>query len=344
MRGRDLLIGMFIANATALAQSQPLVQTLPAVQSRPAVLAGFQTGGHFGEQITSYRFEPEVAIHINAPPPDLWDAARPTRLILYTLPNGSTTAETIGRKPAPGRHWRYHIQHIGAQVRRLREAVPAYNWVVAYLEADGKSWPAWKARHPDYRDIIPRIVEDIVKRVGGERVALSLSGHSGGGSFIFGYIDSCERIPAQVERISFLDSNYGYDDERAHGDKLIAWLRGGRKRTLSVICYDDRNIMLDGKLIVGPTGGTWRKTQRMIERLRKDIELTERPMGNVIRLTGLDGRIDIIMHPNPQNKILHTSLVGDMNGLIHAMTVGTEYEGKAGKFAGPVAYEKWIEP
>ena len=33
---------------------------------------------------------------------------------------------------------------------------------------------------------------------------------------------------------------------------------------------------------------------------------------------GLDGRFHFYVHPNPENKILHTALVGEMNGLVHA--------------------------
>ncbi|HYF29716.1 MAG TPA: hypothetical protein VD993_01210 [Chitinophagaceae bacterium] len=37
----------------------------------------------------------------------------------------------------------------------------------------------------------------------------------GGGCFVFGFIDSYASVPAYVERISFLDSNYGYDSLHA---------------------------------------------------------------------------------------------------------------------------------
>jgi hypothetical protein len=285
-----------------------------------------------------------VNIHINAPAPESYDPARPTRLVLYALPNGNTIEWTIGRKPAEGLDWHFQIQHIGAQVRRLREAIPHCNWVVAYLEAEGRSWPAWKARHPNYRELIPSVVDSIAKQLGPSPVVVTLTGHSGGGSFIFGYLDSFERIPPGIERISLLDSNHSYSDESRHGDKLMEWLRAGKDRYLSVICYDDRNIRLDGKLVVGPTGGTWRATHRMLDRIKKDITLAEIPMEVLIRYQGLDGRIDIILHPNPANKILHTRLVGDMNGLIYAMTSGTKDENVAGRFNGPVAYEKWIQP
>jgi hypothetical protein len=49
------------------------------------------------------------------------------------------------------------------------------------------------------------------------------------------------------------------------------------------------------------------------------------------------------VHPNPENKILHTALVGEMNGLAHAATLGTPHEESWGKFGGPRAYTKWIQ-
>ena len=52
------------------------------------------------------------------------------------------------------------------------------------------------------------------------RTRIVLSGHSGGGSFIFGYLNSVATIPDQIERIAFLDANYAYQTER-HRDKLV---------------------------------------------------------------------------------------------------------------------------
>ena len=55
---------------------------------------------------------------------------------------------------------------------------------------------------------------------------IALAGHSGGGSFLFGFIDGGDAIPDDVERIVFLDANYSYSDADKHGDKLLAWLKG----------------------------------------------------------------------------------------------------------------------
>jgi len=56
---------------------------------------------------------------------------------------------------------------------------------------------------------------------GGEHGPHRLTGHSGGGSFLFGYIDAADDIPAAVDRIVFLDANYSYSDTDKHGDKLV---------------------------------------------------------------------------------------------------------------------------
>jgi hypothetical protein len=48
------------------------------------------------------------------------------------------------------------------------------------------------------------------------------------------------------------------------------------------------------------------------------------------------------VHSNPENRILHTALVGEMNGLLQVLADGTDIAW--GKFGGPRAYEKWIQP
>ena len=111
-----------------------------------------------------------------------------------------------------------------------------------------------------------------------------------------------------------------------------------------VICYDDREITLDGKKVVGPDWRHLSRHGRMHDALGKDFELTDSIHEPFQETTGLDGRIHFYMHPNPQNKILHTVLVGEMNGLVHVATLGTPLEEKWGKFGGPRAYTKFVQP
>src|SRR4051812_8621074 len=97
-----------------------------------------------------------------------FDAHKPTLLIIYLLPNGSTIEMTAGAKLLPGMDWHYDIQHINAQTRKLRQIDRARNYVVAYVEAQSKSykltWPTWKTDHgDDYGRIIRQIVDDITK-------------------------------------------------------------------------------------------------------------------------------------------------------------------------------------
>ena len=104
----------------------------------------------------------------------------------------------------------------------------------------------------------------------------------------------------------------------AHGPKLIAWLHGNADRRLVVIAYDDRNIELNGKKVVSDTGGTYRATYRMVEAFKKDIPLAE---GNVVRYVSFTAsQVEMLIHKNPENKILHTMLVGEFNGFIRAMS------------------------
>src|SRR5689334_15243411 len=99
--------------------------------------------------------------------PDSIDPRDGVELILYALPNGNSTAETMGDAPSDSAGWRYDIQHIAAQTRALRaRGVPQA--IVAYLEADSKSWPAWRlTRGYDLanRDIVS-IVDSIVSAIG----------------------------------------------------------------------------------------------------------------------------------------------------------------------------------
>jgi len=109
-----------------------------------------------------------------------------------------------------------------------------------------------------------------------------------------------------------------------------------------VIAYDDREISLDGKKVVSDTGGTWRATHRMIGAIRGEFELEHSLRGDFDLYRGMNEQVQLLLHRNPQNTILHTVLVGEMNGLLHALTVGTALEEAWGVFGGPRAYTRWI--
>src|SRR5258706_12139998 len=129
----------------------------------------------------SREFRPEPDVRVTIVIPESFDRRLPTELILYALPNGNTTEWTIGKARVAGEDWHFDIQHIGAQTRALRATMTDRNIVVAYLETDQKSWPAWRAAHVGNGPQILRIVEEIKKAVPKSKtLELCLTGHSGG--------------------------------------------------------------------------------------------------------------------------------------------------------------------
>ncbi len=157
-------------------------------------------------------------------------------------------------------------------------------------------------------------------RFGGPNARMTLTGHSGGGSFIFGAIEGGAEIPEYIDRIAPLDANYAFDDA-LHTAKLVRWLNGDSVRKLVVVAYDDREILYEGKKVVGPDGGTFCATERMAKAFAPHFDLTETAVGDFTIRTALDGRVRLVVHQNPLNKILHTALVGEMNGLIYVQSV-----------------------
>jgi hypothetical protein len=275
-------------------------------------------------------------------PADL-DERQRVDLILYALPNGNSTAQTIGRRLVDGLDWHYDIQHIGAQTRALRtRGLPQA--VVVYLEADKKSWPEWR-RVQGYEQAnarIVRIVDQIIAAIGSPRnLSVTLTGHSGGGSFMFGFIEGQDTLPRWLDRIAFLDADYNFDAAQ-HGGKIVSWLRANPKNILVVLAYDDRNIMLDGKKVVSDSGGTWRASERMMNYLSGSFAFATDTLGEFQRNHA--PRIEILLHPNPENKILHTTMIGEMNGYMHALLVGRPgYEKDGVVLKTARAYLPWVE-
>lgn len=317
----------------------PLVFAASDLRSQETpLLPKFHRTTEFAEQVRWGKLASGVRVYVNAP---LEMNRKNRRLVIFATPNGNTIEQTLGCAMTEGRDWHFDIQHVAAQIRRLREASTEKDTVLAVVQAPKLSWPAFRQAETNHRAIIHGLVDDLAKEVSAERIALSC--HSGGGSFIFGYLNSAEAIPANIERIVFLDANYSYSDEDKHGDKLLAWLNGDTSRHLVVIAYDDREITLNGKKVVGPTGGTFRASGRMIDRFSKEIELPTDQHGAFEHRLGIQGQIEFFIHSNPDNKILHTALVGEMNGLLQGLTLGTDQEKSWGNFGGPRAYERWIQ-
>jgi len=306
---RALALGLTALSACSSAQ-QRTPQRTNALPSQGAVES---------TQVTA--LEPGVIATRVAP--ERLDTRRPVALILYALPNGNSTAETIGQRITDGVGWRFDIQHIGAQTRALRaRGLGLEQAIVVYLEAEGKSWPAWRSKlgYARANARIAQIVNEIRTAIGEpEKISVTLTGHSGGGSFMFGFIEAQATIPNWLDRIALLDTNYNF--EASHGDKLLAWLRADARHRLISLAYDDREITLDGKKVVSDSGGTWRATERMINHLSsRAVRLTHESFGTFDRYSA--AQIELLRHPNPQNRILHTEMIGEMNGYMHALLQG----------------------
>jgi hypothetical protein len=293
------------------------------------------TINNFNEQELSFSFEPGIKVLINAPPINQLDNNKPAGIILYALPNGNTTAWTVGKKMEQGDDWHFGIQNIGAQTRFARDKIEEYNVITVYLENDQKSWPAWKAATTGYDSVISTLVDTLLFIFREHDPFIILSGHSGGGRFIFSFLDAHDFIPPYVKRICFLDSNYGYDS--TYTEKLITWLNASSENYLCVLAYNDSNVVLNGKNIVSPTGGTWYRSRKMQQDLSTEFRFTTRESEEFIYHSALRGRINITLHKNPRNEIFHTVQV-EKNGFIHSLLTGTSLESDGYIYFGERAY------
>ena len=294
-----------------------------AGQQTPAQLCWVDSKD-FAERDCSFLYEPGVRVRINAPAEGLMTPLKPVRLIFYALPNGNSTEWTFGKRMEEGDDWHFDIQHIGAQTRFLRAVDTLHSYVVVYLEAENRSWGAWRKAGPGRDHIIKDLVEQIALLfsanssgagcsgesssgadcAGNSMPLVELNSHSGGGDFIFGFMDACDSLPDYLCRISFIDSDYNWDDER-YGPKLVCWLSGGAAgnqhnsscagprntavlatdaatphiggqpatpRQLFVACYKDYVALYNGKPFVSKKGGTWHRTKMMYNYLRRHLE------------------------------------------------------------------------
>jgi hypothetical protein len=273
--------------------------------------------------------------------PDTLLPKRKTLLIFYALPNGNSIEWTRGKKMEPGDDWHFDIQHIAAQTRYLRQVMSDQNIIVAYMANHLKSWPAWKRQPPGGPAEIKRLVDSIAGSFSAYHPRIMLNSHSGGGSFIFGYLDAVDKIPGQVERIAFIDSDYGYEDS-LHANKLTYWLSAG-KHYLSILAYNDSVVIYNGKPLVSPTGGTWYRSQLMQRQLASVFRFKNTEDTAFRNYSALSGRVDIHLKTNQEGKIYHTEQVA-RNGFIHTVISGTKYGQKAKyEYWGERAYTGFIE-
>ena len=307
--------------------------------SHSQILKGFIETGRYNEQeLWIKNGHDSLTININAPLH--FNKKGETFLVLFALPNGNSIEWTKGKKMKPGDDWHFDIQHIAAQNRFVRNLDKRNNYIVAYLMADNKSWPAWKRTHHGSFDLIRSIVDSLADRFKEYHPKIVLNGHSGGGSFIFGYLDGVPRIPDNIDRIAFLDSDYGYEDN-FHTKKITEWLRNENHK-LVVLAYNDSLVIYNGKPLVSPTGGTWYKSRLMQRKLAEDFLFKTTADTSFIDHSSWNGRIRFLLKQNQNGLIYHTVQV-EKNGFIFSLLSYTKFDRKKYfTYFGDRVYGKYI--
>lgn len=131
-------------NACAILNCARYRPTLVWPQS---LLPGFQLAPPFDEQVSWRRLDCGVRVFVNAP---TTQGARSRVLVVYATPNGSTIEQTLGCAASKELDWRFDIQHVGAQLRRLREIDAEHEFVLAVLQAPKLSWPTFRREQSLY--------------------------------------------------------------------------------------------------------------------------------------------------------------------------------------------------
>lgn len=263
-----------------------------------------------------------------------------TIITFFALPNGNSTEQTMGKKMQPGDDWHFDIQHIKAQTKFIRQQLRHKNFVVIYLENNYKSWPSWKQKHPDFKKEIPQLVDSLAGLIKAKHKVIYLNGHSGGGSFIFGYLAGVEKIPSVVRRISFLDSDYGYDS--SYYPKFKNWLQQVKGAALNVFAYNDSVALYNGKPLVSATGGTWYRSHLLLQHLQKDFSFSKSMTDSLVMYKSDNSLLQFYFKININRGIYHTQQV-ELNGFIHSVLCGTPYDSKKYTYYSERAYSDLIE-
>ena len=289
---------------------------------------------------TIFSFYLRDSVRVTIDQPVRFQKGAETIICFFALPNGNTTEQTMGKQMEPGDDWHFDIQHIRAQTKFIRQQWRKKNLVVIYLENDYKSWPGWKQRHPHYKQLIPQIIDSLAGIFPSKKRSIYLNGHSGGGSLIFGYLAAIDNIPASIKRISFLDSDYGYDS--SYYLKLKNWLHQIKGATLNVFAYNDSVALYNAKPVVSATGGTWYRSHLLLRHLQQDFSFSKLRDDSLIVYKSQDERMQFFFRTNPDRKIFHTQQV-ELNGFIHSVLCGTRHDSKKYTYFGPRAYSEFIE-
>ena len=299
-----------------------IFSTCCITHSNSQILKDFkETGNNDEQELWIKNGQDSMTININAPLH--FNKKGKTFLVLFALPNGNSIEWTKGKKMNPGDDWHFDIQHISAQTRFVRDLDKKNNYIVTYLMADQKSWPYWKRTTPNSKTKIKNIVDSLASLFKDYQPKIILNGHSGGGSFIFGYLDVVEKIPDNIERIAFLDSDYGYEDS-VHTKKFVDWLQN-KNHHLFVLAYNDSIVIFNGKQLVSPTGGTWYRSRLMQRKLSEYFSFKTTSDTSFIKHSALSGRVRIILKENPKGLIYHTVQV-EKNGFIYSLLSNTKFD------------------
>lgn len=300
-----------------------------------------------GTRIELHDIIPESRAVINIPSSRYASERKTTRIIFYALPNGNSIEQTEGRKISGHDEWRFDIQHISAQVKFLRQYDTSHNYIVVYLESKTKAWTSHASKYSEQKNLYTHLLDSVRNFIsdnfGGfasiENQSIILASHSGGGRFVFNYILENDSISSFVERLIFIDSNYGFEPD-LHTEKIYSWLQK-QGHFLEVIAYVDTTVILNGKPIVSSKGGTgYRSVMMADELMKKGIEMQF--VSDTIFKSYRGAAAEIMIKENPQGKIYHTVLV-ERNGLIHGVLSGGGLSEKSYKFWGDRAYSDYIE-
>ena len=307
--------------------------------SHSQILKNFIETGSFNEQeLWIKNGHDSVTINVNAPLH--FNKKGETYLVLFALPNGNSIEWTKGKKMKPGDDWHFDIQHIAAQTRYVRNLDKKNNYIVVYLMANQKSWPTWKRTTENSKPKIKNLVDSLSGLFKEYHPKIILNGHSGGGSFIFGFLDAVGKIPDNIERITFLDSDYGYEDS-LHTRKFVNWLQN-KNHKLVVLAYNDSIVIYNGKPLVSPTGGTWYRSRLMQRKLAETFSFKSFADTAFIDHQALSGKIRIILKENPNGLIYHTVQV-EKNGFIFSLLSYTKFDRrKYFTYFGDRVYVKYI--
>jgi hypothetical protein len=288
--------------------------------------------------IDSFRIHGDVKITIDRPA--RFSTNKKTIITLFALPNGNSTEQTMGKRMQPGDDWHFDIQHIRAQTRFIRRQLPSRNFVVIYLENIYKSWPAWKQKHPGFKKEIPHLVDSLAGLIQAKQKSIYLNGHSGGGSFIFGYLAGVEQIPAYIKRISFLDSDYGYDS--SYYPHIKNWLQKVKGAALNVFAYNDSVALYNGKPLVSSTGGTWYRSHLLLKHLQNDFSFSTKHTDSLVIYKSNNRQVQFFFKHNLNKGIYHTQQV-ELNGFIHSILCGTKKDSRKYRYYSERAYADLIE-